>query len=437
MEGVSGQHIANRAALVVHPSSIYVACRGRRCSWTRRPGRPSASSPSISPAAARGVPVTVSLLREQWVADAADRWRSVGWERREIPVGEWTVRTAAGETSLPMPIRDGGSYILRAIARDAAGRPTRTEIAFYAFGRGASSWQSDGNAVDLTPERQTWKPGETARILIQSPWDRATALVTIEREGIRSHRPLRDHLHAGHRRGADHRSRCAERVRLRDAVKGRTVDRISTPTVRTTARPRSASATRRSSVDDSVEAAARGRRLGSRRSTVREQPVTVSVAVTDAANAPAPSEVTLWAVDYGLLSLTGYSTPDVLRAIYARRPLQVQSEESRTRSDSARVGAIDSEGGAGAERALGPGAAAAAAAAARSALRDVMIDGIAGRRGRWRPAGTVPPARSAPPPGPEQDEMRTDFRPLVFWLASRRRPMRWPRVRRPSRCRTR
>ena len=43
-----------------------------------------------------------------------------------------------------------------------------------------------------------------------------------------------------------------------------------------------------------------------------KQPATVSVAVTDAADAPAPSEVTLWAVDYGLFSLTGYPTPDVL-----------------------------------------------------------------------------------------------------------------------------
>ena len=38
------------------------------------------------------------------------------------------------------------------------------------------------------PERKTYKPGETARIMIQSPWEQATALVTTEREGIRSHR---------------------------------------------------------------------------------------------------------------------------------------------------------------------------------------------------------------------------------------------------------
>ena len=38
------------------------------------------------------------------------------------------------------------------------------------------------------PERKTYKPGDTARIMIQSPWEQATALVTTEREGIRIHR---------------------------------------------------------------------------------------------------------------------------------------------------------------------------------------------------------------------------------------------------------
>ena len=38
------------------------------------------------------------------------------------------------------------------------------------------------------PERKTYKPGDTARIMIQSPWEQATALVTTEREGIRTHR---------------------------------------------------------------------------------------------------------------------------------------------------------------------------------------------------------------------------------------------------------
>src|SRR5262249_48663425 len=82
-------------------------------------------------------------------------------------------------------------------------------------------------------------------------------------------------------------------------------------------------------------------------------------------------EVTLWAVDYGVLSLTGYQAPDVRHAIYQRKDLQVLTEDSRQRIVSRRVITPkgDGEGGGGGDDS-GPGA------------------------------------------------MRRDFRPLAFWLGS-------------------
>ncbi len=64
-----------------------------------------------------------------------------------------------------------------------------TTTSFYALGDGYTAWaRYDHNRIELVPERKTYKPGETARIMIQSPWEQATALVTTEREGIRTHR---------------------------------------------------------------------------------------------------------------------------------------------------------------------------------------------------------------------------------------------------------
>ena len=61
-----------------------------------------------------------------------------------------------------------------------------TPTSFYALGAGYTAWERfDHNRIELVPERKTYKPGETARIMIQSPWEQATALVTTEREGIR------------------------------------------------------------------------------------------------------------------------------------------------------------------------------------------------------------------------------------------------------------
>jgi uncharacterized protein YfaS (alpha-2-macroglobulin family) len=59
--------------------------------------------------------------------------------------------------------------------------------------------------------------------------------------------------------------------------------------------------------------------------------------------------VTLWAVDYGVLSLTGFQTPDVLRSVYVPKALQVTTEDNRQRIISRRAivpkGADDGGGG--------------------------------------------------------------------------------------------
>ena len=97
----------------------------------------------------------------------------------------------------------------------------------------------------------------------------------------------------------------------------------------------------------------------------------VSVTVADAAARPVSGEVTLWAVDYGVLSLTGYRAPDVSSQVYLRKSLQVMNEDSRQRIVSRRVLTPkgDNPGGGG---------------GAEAGLSDV----------------------------------RRDFRPLAFWLGS-------------------
>ena len=63
----------------------------------------------------------------------------------------------------------------------------------------------------------------------------------------------------------------------------------------------------------------------------------------------AASEVTLWAVDYGVLSLTGFRRPTCCSSVYVDKALQVMNADSRQRIVSRRVltpkGASDGGGG--------------------------------------------------------------------------------------------
>ena len=137
-----------------------------------------------------GVKVDVALVEVQW--HSVRRAEGNGFytwdtERKEVERGHFTVTTGTDPVPLAVPLPTGGSFTVRATARDGA-YTSSTRLPFYAIGSGYTAWaRYDHNRVDLVPERETYKPGETARLMIQSPWEGATALLTVEREGIRSH----------------------------------------------------------------------------------------------------------------------------------------------------------------------------------------------------------------------------------------------------------
>ncbi|ODS57327.1 MAG: hypothetical protein ABS36_05390 [Acidobacteria bacterium SCN 69-37] len=340
VEDVSRQRIANRASLVVHPAPWYIGLRRPAYFADVATGtRTDVVAAALDGTPAAGVPVTVRLTRLQW--NSVRRAEGSGfytWDTEEIrtPAGEWQVTTAEAAVPLTIPVPEGGSYVLSATATDADGRTTKTETHFYALGRGYTAWQRyDHNRITLEPERRTWKPGETARVMIQSPWETATALLTVEREGIRRHErftltstqqtvevPItEDDIPNVFVSVLLVRGRTSDDPGADGSDPGRPAFRLGYAELYVD------DASRQLTVDVSAD-----RQEYRPANTAR-----VEVRVHDAAGRPAAGEVTLWAVDHGVLSLTGYDAPDVRSAVYRRKALQVLNEDSRQRIVSRRV----------------------------------------------------------------------------------------------------
>jgi uncharacterized protein YfaS (alpha-2-macroglobulin family) len=354
VEDVSRQHIANRASIVVHPAPWYIGVR--RIPYFNEQSKgihTEIVAAALDGTAVPEIPVHVTLTQIQW--NSVRRAEGNGFytwdtERKEVPAGSWTVTSAASPVPIDIPLPAGGYFVLEARADADNGRYTVTRESFYSLGSGYTAWERyDHNRIDLVAEKQTYRPGETARIMIQSPWERATALLTVEREGIRTHRQFE----------LTSTQQSVDVPITEDAIPDLFVSVVLIKG--RTAQPANA----RDDPSDPGKPAFRVGyvRLGvedvSKRLTVavhanKEEyrpanSASVTVDVKDPQGVPSQSEVTLWAVDYGVLSLTAYKTPDVLDSVYVQKSLAVLTEDTRQRIISRRVltpkGETDGGGG--------------------------------------------------------------------------------------------
>jgi hypothetical protein len=278
-----------------------------------------------------GKDVVVELVRREWDsvrqigADGRMRWRS---EPVETVVHRRPLTTEPGAAQrLWLPVPSGGQYRLRARARDVRGNAVRTETDVYAAGAGYAAWRrSNDDRVEIHPERRRYAPGETARLLIPSPFDEATALITVEREGILDSRVERV---AGSTPQIDLPITEAHLPNVYVSVillNGRTAP------PQTTSDPgapgfkigytqlRVHAGSRRLRVDVTPE-----------RSTYRPgDEATVALHLRDAEGRGVAGEVTFAAVDAGVLDRVGYRLPDPFDTFYGPRPLSVTTSESRS-----------------------------------------------------------------------------------------------------------
>lgn len=342
IEDFTRQVVAGAASVLVHPAEFYVGI-GRPASRFVAVGanvgpRVLALRPDGThvPAAR----VHVELVERTWTTVVEDQ--GDGSRRSHVvdtPVASCDVATSADAVSCPLRVPGAGYFIVRATASDARGNAVRASTALYALSDRPDEpaprfgWsEGDARVVKLESDRATYEPGDTAKILVRNPFREAEALITVERAGVLRSQiatlrgpmpvvtvPIEDgdfpnvfvsaHLVRGRVQGAP--------TPAPGAVAGADV---GGPDYR----------------DGYVElgVSPQTHRLAVAVAADRKDhhpgdDVDVDVSVRDAQGRPAKAEVTFYAVDEGVLSLTDYKTPDPLAAFTRPRALSVFGLESR------------------------------------------------------------------------------------------------------------
>jgi len=329
---INRQVVGASRSTIVHPADFYVAAKPQGESYFWLAGTPqSVGVLAVRPDGQKvpGVSVQGTIVRREW--------HSVRRERNGVSelVGDWVSDTVAhcslttADSAVPCTFtpNDGGTYIVTFSAADRNGRTATTSFVRWASGKDWVPWNDESQfKMDVIPDRTRYSVGDTATVLFASPFTNAEAWITVEREGIIEQRRLK--LTSGSttlkfpitEAYAPNAFVSIVVTRGRSAPPGRQDD-PGRPTIRVGyAELRVTPEVKRLAVT-----------LQPERSEYRPgDSARVSVKVRDARGGGPRSEVTLWAVDEGVLSLTGYTTPDPIDLIYQERGLGMRLASNMT-----------------------------------------------------------------------------------------------------------
>lgn len=327
------QQLSGRKRIPVHRGEFHV---GLRPSSSFVPTKKAVDLDlvAISPKGdtLQGKSVKVEMVRREWnsvrKADVGGAYRWVV-ETQDKVLDTFEVRSAVKPATFQLTPPEPGFYLVRATANDGRNNNILTTSYFYAYGDGYVPWgRSDDDVIELVADKNRYAPGDTARILVKSPYEKATALITVERELIME-RYVRDLEGSAATFDLPIQSEHLPNVYVSVVLlQGRIPDKGFT--------------------EDGDDLGKPSFKIGylnlpvtavEKRLTVKVKPdretygpgeeVKASLEVVDQDGKPVKAEVSLSVADQGVLGLIGYQTPDYFDSFYGIRSLRVRTAETR------------------------------------------------------------------------------------------------------------
>lgn len=281
--------------------------------------------------AQKGIPIKIEVIRKSWdSAYKAGVGGAYNWvsDCKEELESTQTVVSGQGPTAFAITPKTSGTYIIRASITDGNGRRNLNETEFWCSGSSYAAWERhDDNELDLKCNAQSYLPGQTAEILVQSPFEEAEALVSVETDSVLDswnvklkgtaptiQVPIKDFyapnvyvsvILVKGREGKVNLSKDGLDLSKPTFKFGYTELKVDNP---------------KSKLKVEVISDFTQYKPG--------QTASVTIKLADDQGKPISGEVCLWAVDEGVLNLVGYELPDYYKAFYANRDLNVLTSES-------------------------------------------------------------------------------------------------------------
>lgn len=187
----SDQAVAGRADVIVHKGEFYVGVAPEQ--YVATAGEESQINVITVDWDSQPVPnteVEIEIVEREWFSvqeEDANGRTTWTYDYEETTVATGTVTTDEnGRATYSFTPPVGGIYKINARARDDAGNTVISSAFMWVAGENYVSWrQQNSNRIDLITDRSDYEIGDTAEILITSPFQgEVEALISVERGDV-------------------------------------------------------------------------------------------------------------------------------------------------------------------------------------------------------------------------------------------------------------
>ena len=99
----------------------------------------------------------------------------------DVPLTQQMLTSTAEPMTLSLPVEAAGVYVVEISAQDRLGRRQTVSADLYVAGDTPVAWEKPkANVFETTPDKTAYDPGETANLLLKSPFQQARALIVVE-----------------------------------------------------------------------------------------------------------------------------------------------------------------------------------------------------------------------------------------------------------------
>ncbi len=191
VSGADNQIIAGRASVMVHPAAYYLGIAfSDYVIKASQPATVEVVAIDWQGARLAGKHFDAQVVRREWKNDfdeASGRW---SFTTDDIPVTTLSgVTDDLGNARVTFTVPKAGTYKVIVRGQDDAGRIIQSSRFVWATGNEFVPWLRENNdRINLIANKVTYVPGDTADILIPSPFEgEQVALITVERGHILQH----------------------------------------------------------------------------------------------------------------------------------------------------------------------------------------------------------------------------------------------------------